>query len=96
MSKQKKLKILESITDAGAKRISKSYGVPFEQVQKAFNVFDNCVLSGEAEDMSISDMGIRIRQCVTGALDAKDPMTWNRIAREFREDYDILRRKVWK
>lgn len=93
---KKKLKIQESITDAGAKRISKFYSVPFEQVQKAFNVFDNCVLSGEAEDMTISDMGIRIRQCVTGALEAKDPLVWNKIAREFREDYNDLRRKVWK
>lgn len=93
---KKKLKIQESITDAGAKRIAKLYHVPIEQVQKAFNVFDNYVLSGEAEVMSIAAVAISFRQCVTGVAESKNPMVWNQIAREFRNNYNTLRRKVWK
>ena len=97
MSRQKKSeKILASITDAGAKRVAKFYELSVEQVRQAFNVYDNCVLSGEAEGMSISDVGIRFRQCVTRASDVKDGMIWNQVAREFRDNYDSLRRKVWK
>ncbi len=96
MKAKKAEKILASITDTGAKEVSKFYELPIEQIRKAFNVFDNYVLSGEAEVMSITAMGMAFRQCVDGASAATNPMIWNQVAREFKLRYNELRRKVWK
>jgi hypothetical protein len=96
MKKKETKRILASITDIAAARTARFFGITVAQAEEAFNVYDNCVISGEAEAMSIGDVGIRFRQCVTGAMDVKDGMVWNRVAREYRDNYNSLRRKVWK
>ncbi|MCK9433694.1 MAG: hypothetical protein M0R32_02460 [Candidatus Cloacimonetes bacterium] len=92
---KKNERILASITDAGAKRISKKYNLPVSQVEQAFNVYDNCVESGEIETMSVSRMGALFRQCVWNSTQVDNGMVWNDLAREFRDNYDELRRKRW-
>ena len=87
--------MLYSITDAKARPLARDHRLTVEQVKTAFNIYDNCVESGEAETMSVADMGVRFRQCIGLALQAKDPMVWNRLAREFRDNYDFLKRKRW-
>lgn len=96
MKTKKAERILASITDIGAARVARLFDITVSQAEEAFNVYDNCVISGEAESMSIADIGIRFRQCVTRASDVKNGMVWNQVAREFRDNYDSLRRKVWK
>lgn len=93
---KKEGRILASITDVGAARVARLFELPVEQIEQAFNCYDNCVISGEAETMSIADVGIMFRNCVTGASKAKNGMIWNQVAREFRDNYNNLRRKVWK
>ena len=84
-----------SIPEAKAKELAKRFGVGDFQIVEAFNCFDNCVISGEVDTMSVADMGRLFRQCVTRAEAVKDGMVWNDIARFFTNHYDELKRKRW-
>jgi len=98
--KSKQERILASITDAGAKRIAKKYNLPVSQIEQAFNVYDNCVESGDEPKMSLTALGELLQECVTDSQVIEDAyenrIFWMALANEFRNDYYKLCRKVWK
>jgi hypothetical protein len=91
--KAKTEKILASISDTKAAYLARLRCLSKDQVKSAFNCYDNVVISGV--EMSIAEMGKLFRQCVNGANDVHDLMVWNRLARDFKDNYNFLRRKRW-